>query len=566
MGRLARILSLLRPYWGYLGQALLISMLMTLLALPGPYITKLLLDDAYPHRDFGLLHFLLGGGAVFALFLGLVQVLSGFFGRQVGLAIGLDLQSRLYHHVQGLDAAFFDGRETGEILSRFHDLEASVAGVIGIANSVILNGLQLLVFPAVLLWIHPTLAALSLVVLPFDALLALFAGHWGRQYARTIAERSAALSARTVESLASIRTIQSLCAETAFYRRLRERFEALVITQARAAALDGGVGFTAIAVRTAGALAYGWYGWSQVLAGRLTPGTFLAFSAYAGFLYGPVQQILTLWPQLQAVRVHIDRFLEIYDRPALVVSTPTALVPGRLRGDIRFDRVVFGYGDRRVLRGVSAVFPARRISALVGRSGVGKSTLAKLVPRFYDPQEGRVCVDGVDVRRYELAALRRQIGFALQGGCLFRATIRDNLTFGEDIPASAIEDATRLAGIHAQVADLPDGYDTVVGEGGAGLSAGQQQRLALARVLLRDTPILILDEPTSALDQETEGLVRSALRVACDGRTTILIAHRPETIAMADEVVELLDGGVGLRSAVGTAREQVERCRPALVA
>lgn len=544
MADLRRIVALLRPYWPYLGQSLLVSGLMTVLALPGPYVTKLLLDEAYPQRDHGLLQLLLLGAAAFAVFQGAMQVVSGYFGRQVGLAMSYDLQSRLYRHVQGQDLGFFERHETGEILSRFDDLESSTSGVIAIVSTVILNSLQLLVFPALLIWIHPTLAALCLLVLPFDAALALFAGGYARRYAQRIAEAGARLSARTVESLAGIRTIQSLAAEASFLRGIRGGLEEVARLQVRAGALDGGVGLVATVVRSTGALAYGWYGWTQVLDGRLTPGTFLAFSAYAGFLYAPLQEIITLWPQVQAVRVHIGRFLEVYDRRPRVASPTAAIVHGLRGGDIELCGVVFGYGGEPVLHGVDAVFPARRVTALVGRSGAGKSTLVHLIPRFFDPQEGRVSVDGADVRRLDLRDLRRRVGFALQGASLFQGTIRDNLTLGADVPQTDLEDAARLACIDDCIADLPEGYDSSLGEGGGGLSAGQQQRLTLARVLLLDTPILILDEPTSALDVETEDRVCTALRMICEGRTVILIAHRPRTIAAADEVVTLADGRV----------------------
>jgi ABC-type bacteriocin/lantibiotic exporter with double-glycine peptidase domain len=544
-----RILSLLRPYGRYLAQALLVSLMLTMLALPGPYITKLLLDDAYPHRDYGLLHFLLLGGAGFGLFLTTVQAGSGFFGRQLGLAMSLDVQSRLLRHVQSQDLSFFDRYETGDVLSRFDDLEASVSGLIHVGSTLVINSLQLLVFPAVLLWIDPVLALLSLAVLPFDALLALLAGHYSRRYAQRIAEGSARLSARTVEALGGMRTIQSLGAEGLFYRRIRSCFEEVAVLQVQATGLDSAIGFTATTLRIAGALAYGWVGWTRVLDGDLTPGTFLAFSAYAGFLYGPVKEIITLWPQVQSVRVHMDRFLEIYDRQPLVRSPRRAVVPGSLRGDVTFDDVCFDYGGPAVLADVSVRFPAGCCTALIGRSGAGKSTLVKLIPRFYDPTRGTVCVDGQDVRTYDLPALRRCVGFAVQGGALFQGTIRENLDLGQELPTTDIEAAARAACIHEHIAGLAKGYDTSLGEGGAGFSAGQLQRLALARVLLLDTPILILDEPTSALDTETEAAIRDALREGRRGRTTILIAHRPETIAMADDVVELVDGAVQRREA-----------------
>lgn len=544
MSKATRVLQLLRPYSRYLAQSLIVSMMMTVLALPGPYITKLLLDDAYPHRDYGLLQFLLIGGAGFALFLAVVQAVASLFGRQVSLAMGLDVQSRLLHHVQRLDFGFFDQHETGDLLSRFDDLDASISGVIQIINTVVINSLQLLIFPAVLIWIHPTLAALTMLVLPFDAVLALLAGYYGRRYGRWIAEGSATLSARTVEALTAIRSIQSLNAEALFYRKVRGAFEGLADLQVRAAGIETAIGFAATVVRTAGALAFGWYGWTQVLDGEMTPGTFLAFSAYAGFLYGPVHEIITLWPQVQGVRVHVDRFLEVYDRRPLVDTRPHAIMPTCRPGDIEFNDVVFGYTDRPVLTGVTTVFRAGRRTVLTGRSGAGKSTLVKLIPRFYDPSSGIVRLHGRDLRSYDLPALRRTIGFALQGGCLFYGTVRENLTLAGDIPQGDVESAAIQACIHRDIAALPDGYDTPLGESGGQLSAGQAQRLALARVLLLDTPVLILDEPTSALDEETERSVRDALHRVSEGRTTILITHRPETLALADDVVELVDGRV----------------------
>jgi ABC-type bacteriocin/lantibiotic exporter with double-glycine peptidase domain len=561
---MSKILRLLIPYWPYLGQALLISLLCTLLALPGPWVTKLLLDDAYPHRDFGLLYGLLAGGAAFAVFLALVNGLSGFFGRQVGLGMSLEFQCRFFRHVQGLDFAFFDNVETGDVLSRFDDLEASVSGMIRIVNAAILNGLQLLVFPAVLLWMHSGLALICLAVLPFDAVLAVVAGCYSRRYARRIAERSAAMSSRAVESLGGMRTIQSLGAEDVFYRRLRDRLEEVAVLRVRASGLDGSVGFVILLLRTAGGLAYGWYGWTQVLEGRLTVGSFLAFSAYAGYLYGPVQAIIALWPQLQTVRVHVDRFLEVYDRPTVAAGVADAIVPAGLRGHVAFHDVTFAYGDTVVLRNVDVEFAPGTTTALAGRSGEGKSTLAKLIPRFYDPQEGAITIDGIDVRRYDLPALRLQIGFVLQGACLFQGTIRDNLALGRQVDGRALEEATKTACIHDDILRLPQGYETYLGEGGSRLSAGQQHRLALARVLLLDTPILVLDEPTAGLDEETEIQVRAALTAACAGRTTILITHRPLTADLATHKVWLEDGRVSADTAAWT--EGGQRCRQPLAA
>ena len=544
MSQIGQILALLRPYWRYLAQSLLVAVMVTVLSLPGPYLTKLLVDDVYPHQDYGLLYFLLVLGAVTSTFLGLTSAASGLFGQQVSLGMSLDFQSRLYRHIQELDFSFFDRRETGEIMSRFDDLQASVSGVIGLMDSLVLNGLKVLVFPAVLFAIEWRLALIALAVLPFDTVLASVSGRVQSRYSRRIAEQSAELSAKTVESLSNVRTVQALRLEGVFHERLLTLLQRVAQTRVRATAFGGGIGFAADIVRLVGSTAFAWYGWSHVLGGSLSLGTFLAFSAYVGYLYGPISGLISLWPEVQMVRVRIDRFLEVYAREPSIRDGALDLPGCTLAGEIRFEQVWFGYGEEPVLRGVDLTIGAGATVALIGMSGAGKSTMAKLIPRFYDPDAGRVMLDGVDVREYRLEGLRTAVVSAMQGSGLFQGTVLDNLTFGREIPMRDVEAAARSACIHDDIAALPEGYATVMGEHGAGVSEGQKQRLALARVLLLDAPVVILDEPTAALDQKTEMMLRDTLAIACEGRTTIIITHRPEAIQAADEVVALVDGRV----------------------
>ncbi|MEW6753248.1 MAG: peptidase domain-containing ABC transporter [Candidatus Latescibacterota bacterium] len=544
MSGLLDVLRLVRPYWRAIAQSLLAGGVLMLLSLPGPYLTKLLVDDVFPHADFSLLHFVLLASGLASVLLGLVQSLNAHFGLQAGTHMSLDLQSALYRHVQSLDFAFFDGRQTGEILSRFDDLQASVGHVISMISTAVLNGLQILVFPAVLFAIDPPLALLTVAVLPLDALLAMASGHCQRRVSQRIAEGSAAFSAQAFESLAGIRTVQALGLEGRFYARLWHAFADLARLQVRASWLQNGAGFAQALLRTAGSLAYGWYGWTQVLHGKLSLGTFLAFSGYAGYLYGPIGNLIGLLPQLQVTLVHTARFLEVYRyRPAIRDAVDSPALP-RARGEVRFRRVTFGYGPRPVLHEVELTLEAHSCTALVGRSGSGKSTLVKLIPRFYDPGAGSVCLDGRDVRQYRLASLRRQIGYAMQGANLFHGTVRENLTFGRDIPLSDVEAALRAAYMDEVVDSLPRGLDTEVGEGGTALSEGQKQRLGLARVLLLDAPVLILDEPTAALDTESELRVQQALETVRADRTTIVIAHRLATVESADRIVVLDEGRV----------------------
>ena len=515
------------------------------LQIPGPYITKVLIDDVYPHKDYTLLTFILIIGAVLSTGLGFTNLLSTYFGRYVGVNMTLDFKSRFYSHVQSLDFSFFDNRQTGEILSRFRDMDRSINSTIGMVNSLIMNTLQLLIFPPILLYINWKLALISLAVLPFDTVLIMVSKKYLSRVSKKVTEASAELSAKSYESLSGIRTVQALGLEAAFYYKLRGIFIDVSKLQIRSTHLSGGFGFVGTLVKTAGTLAYGWYGWTQVLNGNLSLGSYMAFSGYVGYLYGPIGNLISLVGQVEMALVRINRFFEVYDLKPEIQDRPDMPALPQVRGEIGFHDVSFAYQeDQPVLHHINLHIPAQTTIALVGRSGSGKSTLAKLIPRFYDPQEGYVSIDGYDIRNYRLKSIRQQVGFALQGSTLFQGSILDNLTFGHDIPLRDVQDATQAAYIHDFIASLPDGYETLVGEQGAQMSEGQKQRIALSRVLLMDTPILILDEPTAALDMESEYHIQEALKTVRQGRTTIIIAHRLSTIQNVDEIVVLDEGQI----------------------
>jgi ATP-binding cassette subfamily B protein len=544
MKSVGKILSLLRPYWAQLLQALLAAILIAVISLPGPYLTKVLIDDVYPHQDFGLLYCLLILGAAVSVVLGVTNTATGLFQQRLGIGMSFDFQSRLYRHLQSLDFRFYDESETGEIMARFQDMQSSVSGTVALISGLIINLLQLAVFPAVHIYINWRLALISIAVLPFDSLLVAISGRYQRRYARHIAEGSAELSAKTIESLAAMRTVQALSLEESFYLNLRARFAAVARLRVRITCIGSAIGFAGVLIKAAGTAAYAWYGWTQVLHGHLSLGTLMAFSAYVGYLYGPLQSLIGLWPRLQVTLVHADRFFEIYERLPAIRNDRTLPVLGRIEGHVRFDDVSFSYGTERVLDGVSLTIPAGATVALVGRSGAGKSTLVKLIPRFYDPDAGVVSIDGVDIRAQQLHSVRRHVGFAMQGTQLFQGTIRDNLLFGRDVTEASMVEAARVACIHDQICALPDGYETLVGEGGTGLSDGQKQRLALARVFLFDHPILILDEPTSALDVESQARILQALQQVRRDRTTIMVAHRKALTEIADYIVTMEEGRI----------------------
>ena len=548
MRQIFKIIKMLRPYWRFIFQSLLVGIMVMFLQIPGPYITKVLIDDVYPHKDYTLLTFILILGAVLSTGLGFTGLLSTYFARYVGVNMGLDFKSRFYSHVQSLDFSFFDNRQTGEVLSRFRDMDRSIGSTIGMVNSLIMNSLQLLIFPPILLYINWKLALLSLAVLPFDTVLIIVSKRYLSRVSKKVTEASAELSAKSYESLSGIRTVQALGLEAAFYHKLRDIFLNVAKLRIRSTHLSGGFGFVGSLVKTAGTLAYGWYGWTQVLNGNLSLGSYMAFSGYVGYLYGPIGNLIGLVGQVEMALVRINRFFEVYDLSPEIQDRPDMPTLPQVRGEIGFHDVSFAYQeDLPVLRHINLHIPAQTTVALVGKSGSGKSTLAKLIPRFYDPQEGYVSIDGYDIRNYRLKSIRQQVGFAMQGSTLFQGSILDNLTFGHDIPMRDVQDATQAAYIHDFIASLPEGYETLVGEQGAQMSEGQKQRIALSRVLLMNAPILILDEPTAALDMESEYHIQEALKTVRQGRTIIIIAHRLSTIQNADEIVVLDEGQIAER-------------------
>ena len=545
MVKLFEIVQLVRPFWNMLGQSVLVGILYVFLSLPGPYLIKVLIDEVYPAKDFTLLYCILIFGGALSCFVGITDAASSYFDRWIDIKMNLVFRSDLYSYIQSLDFGFFDKRETGEILSRFGDMANSIEKTIGIVKSLIINLLQLLIFPAILFYIDWRLALISILFLPLESVVAWVSRRYYRKFSKLIAEGQAELSALSYESLASIRTVQALGMELRFFTRLRNRFHKVANTQLKSCIFENGMGFVSVMLKSGGILCYGWYGWVKILEGDLSLGTYLAFSGYVGYLHGPIERLIGIFPRIESALVHTDRFLEIRNYSPMVKDIPNQKKLSIEKGEITFNDVSFSYdGKTDALSKINLSIPGGSTLALVGPSGSGKSSFAKLIPRFYDPTRGTIFIDGNDIRDCQLKSLRRQVGYVMQGSILFRGTILENLTFGENVPMLEVEKVARVACIHQFVASLPKGYKTEIGEQGSGLSEGQKQRLALARVLLQRTPILILDEPTAALDIESEHNVKEALETVRKGRTTIIIAHRLSTIQEADEIAVMSNGKI----------------------
>jgi ATP-binding cassette subfamily B protein len=463
--------------------------------------------------------------------------------------IETDLRQRLFAHLQRLHFAFHDRAQTGQLMSRANTDLQQIQFFLVFIPLAIANTLTVVAVAVVLLLINPLLALLALFALPFVNLAAKRFSASIHPVVNDLQQELAELGTVVEESVAGIRVVKGFGAEPVQARRLRKEADDVFDTSMLAARIRS-LWLPALDFLPAvGLVMVLWFGGHQVLDGNLTIGELVAFNAYVLMLVWPLRMTGMLIAQAQRSRAAAERVDEILATDPLVVDAPGAVALPAGGGELRFDSVVFSYGGTSgatgpdVLDGFDLHVRAGEAVAVVGATGSGKSTVARLIPRFYDVTSGSVSIDGVDVRRLRLHDLRRAVGIVFEDTFLFSATIRENIAFADpDASMDAVERAARLAGAHDFVVRLPEAYDTVIGEHGFSLSGGQRQRVAIARAILADPRVLILDDATSSVDPTKEHEIRAALAEVMAGRTTIVIAHRPATIALADRVV-VLDGG-----------------------
>ena len=463
---------------------------------------------------------------------------------RTGHEITRDLRERLFAHLQGLSLRHHSKTPVGDSVYRLEsDTVCLEKMLLGGVLPLVFSTLTLVVMFGILMSVNVSLALVSLSVVPF-----LFVWiRWSARFIRPGAERTRVLesrmSARLHESFAAIRLVKSYGREPYEGRRFSgdatAAMQARVGLSSRQALFSSVVGAltvlgTSLVILTGGLL---------VLKGRLTVGDLLVALAYLGFVYGPLSGIANTSGTLQEAFASAERVRAVLRLSPEVREPPNAFAPPRLTGRIEYRNVSFAYDGQPILRDITFTAQPGEFVAIVGPSGSGKTTLVSLLPHFYEASSGEVLIDGVDVRRYRLSTLRDQIGIVLQEAVVLSGSIRANLRYGNLHATEAqIEAAARAANAHEFVTMLPDGYDTVLGYSGGGISGGQRQRLSMARAFLKDAPILILDEPTSALDTVSERLVIDALRRLHHGRTTFVIAHRLSTVHGADRIL-VLDGG-----------------------
>lgn len=543
----ARLLRYLRPYvWPYFTLAVVCMLLFSATNGVMPFLIRYVFDDVFTAKDRTVLQVL--PFVIIGVFLlrGFVSFGSTYLTEYVGQRIIADLRRELNEHIQRLPLSFFHRTPTGTIVSRVTNDVALVRSALTDAVAAILkDASSLVILVAVAFYQDWLLALIAFVVFPASVLPLLKLSKRLRQVAWRGQVTMGQLTTLLQETIQGNRVVKAFGMEEYERRRFNaenERLFFLAMKSTRIRAFTTPMMEILAALGIAGVV---WYGGYSVIVGGRTQGAFLAFLTALFLLYEPFKGLARTNTIVQQALGAAQRVTELLDTPAEVVDYPGALELREISEGVRFEHVSFRYDHDWVLRDINLELRRGEVVALVGMSGGGKSTLADLIPRFYDVTEGAIYIDGVDIRHYTLSSLRRQIAVVTQHTFLFNDTVRNNIAYGcADTDIERIVAAARAANAHEFIERLPQGYDTVVGELGIKLSGGQRQRIAIARALLKNAPLLILDEATSALDSESERLVQDALERLMENRTTLVIAHRLSTVRRADRIYVLVAGRI----------------------
>jgi len=588
---LLRVASYARPYTRRVVVILVTMLFISLLSLIPPLLIRDLIDHALPDKNISRLNLLAIGMVAVPLVNGLLGVAQRYASSAIGEGIIYDLRRALYSHLQRMSMRFYTNTQVGEMMSRLNnDVIGAQRAITGTLVTIISNVFSLVATLGIMLSLEWRLTLLGVAILPLFVLPARRVGILLRDVARRQMEFNAAMNALMNETL----NISGALLVKIFgrYRSEVERFDeraARVRDVGVRQAVIGRWFFLALSLVSAvGSALVFWLGGHLVLRGVFSVGTIVAFSAYLSDLYGPLMAMTNARVEFATSMVSFERVFEVLDLPVEIEDSPQAVRLEQVRGEVRFEQVCFSYVDRdgRVIgleelrrfgwgRGASSGYlPPKRttlepqqaggeaapeprwalsdvsftiepgqVAALVGPSGAGKTTITYLLPRLYDPTEGRVLLDGHDLKQLQLDSLAEHIGMVTQETYLFHDTLRANLLYARpDAGQAEIEAVCRAANIHDFIASLPDGYDTLVGERGYRLSGGEKQRVAIARVLLKNPRVLILDEATSHLDSQSEALIQEAMQTVMQGRTSLVIAHRLSTVIGADQIL-VMDRG-----------------------
>lgn len=532
-------------YRRLLGDVLLISLVLQLIGLATPMFFQVVMDKVLVNHAMKTLNVVAIGLVCATVFDAVLAGIRSWVFAHTSSKIDAELGARLFRHLLALPISYFQSRRVGDSVARMRELENIRSFLTGNALTLVMDLLFSIVFLGVMFWYSPTLTAIVLISIPIYGVLSLTFIPVLRTRLNEKFTRNAENQSFLVETISGIDTVKSMAVEPRWIQKWEQHLASYVSSGLRVAnvATVASGGVTLISKLVTAAIM--WLGASLVIDGKLTVGQLVAFNMLASQVSTPILRLAQLWNDFQQVGISMQRLGDILNARSEVAGQRTRLP--RLSGAIEFDQTSFRYRPDTpdVIRGVNLKIQPGEVIGIVGRSGSGKSTLTKLVQRLYVPERGRVLIDGQDLSIIDTASLRHQIGVVLQENMLFSRSIRDNIALSNPaLPIEAVIEAAKLAGAHEFICELPDGYDTLVGEHGTGLSGGQRQRIAIARALITNPRVLIFDEATSALDYESEKVIQDHMRHICRGRTVLIIAHRLSAVRDADRIVVMERGEV----------------------
>ena len=540
-------LGAIQKYRHLLGEVLIASFFLQVFALVSPLFFQVVIDKVLVHRGLSTLEVLVIGLAVIAVFEATLGALRTHLFSHTTNRIDVELGARLYRHLVALPLTYFQTRRVGDSVARVHELENIRNFLTSSALTFVIDFLFTAVFLAVMLIYSPALTLVVLGAFPFYIGISAVATPLFRRRLDEKFRRGAENQAFLVESITGVQTLKALAVEPQMNRRWEEQLAGYVSASFRVISLGNVTNQAVQLVNHLVTVAILFFGARLVIEGGLTVGELVAFNMLANRVSMPVLRVAQIWQDFHQARLSIERLGDILNtRPEPMIDVGRAVLPP-IRGAVTFDHVGFRYrvDGPEILHDISFQVPAGQIVGVVGPSGSGKSTLAKLLERLYVPETGRVLIDGVDLALTDAAWLRRQVGIVLQEDVLFNRTVAENIALADpSMPMQRIVDAANLAGAHEFILELPEGYDTVVGERGCSLSGGQRQRVAIARALVTDPRILIFDEATSALDYESERIIQDNMGRICERRTVFVIAHRLSAVRRANRILTIERGRI----------------------
>ncbi len=527
------------------GEVLLISFVLQIIGLVTPMFFQVVMDKVLVNHAMKTLNVIAIGLVIAVIFDALLSGIRTYVFSHTSSKIDVELGARLFRHLLALPVAYFQARRVGDSVARIRELENIRSFLTGNTITLMLDLMFSAVFFAVMFWYSVKLTLIVLASIPIYILLSLIFTPMLRARLNDKFNRGAENQSFLVETISGVDTVKAMAVEPRWVNKWETQLAGYVSAglSVNNIAMVAGGGVTLVSKLVTAAIM--WMGATLVVDGKMSVGELVAFNMLAGQVSSPILRLANLWNEFQQVGISMQRLGDILNARTEVVGQKTRIP--RLEGAIEFDQVSFRYRPDApdVIRGMNLKIAPGEVIGIVGRSGSGKSTLTKLVQRLYVPDRGRVMVDGQDIAIIDTTSLRHQIGVVLQENMLFNRSIRDNIALVN--PALSIEtviEAAKLAGAHEFICELPEGYDSPVGEHGTGLSGGQRQRIAIARALITNPRVLILDEATSALDYESEKIIQDNMRLICKGRTVLIIAHRLSAVRDADRIIVVERGQI----------------------